>query len=123
MPRISTSSFAATGHATVVVSDTLTRRFYHFSTDSFTLIRRRDNQGMACDEWIAHIGRIDPASAVMKTSPDPVVEVLPKYCAAMGDAATAYCEKFREGELPSEQFRWHEVFDLMLAARKGEDEG
>ncbi len=90
-----------------------------FTVDSLELkkiICTNDADVVFSTEWQIDTGPVLPDSVRVVVPLDEVTR--PKYCAAMGDAAQAYCDAMVVDGTYYEKFRWNEVWDRMWAARE-----
>ncbi len=60
--------------------------------------------------------RVKTHSLKVSTAAEPIEQPAPKYCAAMGEAAQAYCDELN-AKGGCSGFRWNEVWNRMWAVR------
>lgn len=108
------------GFVTVTVTDTNGNRI-EFEADGFTYERtthRTEVGNIVSTECAVSFERIKSHPVTISTAESPVDLPAPKYVPAMGDAAYEYCQDLLNKGVYYENFRWHEVWRRMWAARE-----
>jgi hypothetical protein len=93
---------------------------FEFAADTLTIkmITNAGNDDVVFSTEVqAEIECVHPNTLRGVVQPDSKVEPVPKYNAAMGDAAQAYCDELNAAGSCS-GFRWEEVWKRMWEAQK-----